>query len=158
MELKIFDDPDESFNAYKLDPVKEEYNLEEGDQFLWGYEIMDKEELEEWSWSKGHFVKREEQQDETIAIDYKRLSEDFADFGKLAYLPVWTYPSGRAFLAFESIKSEIPLDINMIIIAGLHPGNNWHGAIVKGYDSLVRLQLFLEENEMKVNFEVKVRS
>jgi hypothetical protein len=154
MKLKFFNDPDESFYAKKLDPAKEEYNLEEGDQFIFGYEIVDKNEFNHWIWSQGNLINTNEPPDKVASIDYKKLSKAFAKFEKLTYMPAWTYPSGRAFLAFESVKSEIPKDIDISIIAGLNESNNWNGVIIKGYDSLVNLQSFLEENDMKVNFEV----
>lgn len=154
MKLKIFNDPDESFYAIKLDPAKDEYNLEEGDQFIYGYEIVDKADFIHWIWSKGVLINTEAQPEEGAPVDYTMLGETFAKFEKLTYMPAWTYPSGRAFLAFESIKSDIPKQIDISIIAGLNESNNWHGVIIKGYDSLVNLQSFLEGHEMKVNFDV----
>jgi len=154
MKLKTFDEPDESFFAIKNDPDKDEYNLEEGDHFILGYEIADDQELKQWTWSQGTIVKHDGIDIIPAAIDYNKLGEIFLKFEKLTYLPVWTYPSGRAFLAFESIKSDIPSDIDLSIIAGINPENNWHGVIINGLGSLVKLQSFLEANDMKVNFEV----
>jgi hypothetical protein len=156
MELKIFNEPDESFFAIKNDPDKDEYNLEEGDHFILGYEIADDQERKQWVWSHGRLVKNDGLET-PIAIDFNKMSEAFIKFEKLTYLPAWTYPSGRAFLAFESIKSDIPSDIKLSIIAGINPENNWHGVIISGYNSLVQLQSFLEIHDMKVNFEVVSR-
>ncbi len=155
MKLKFFSDPDESFYAIKLDPVKEEYYLEEGTQLQLNNKISEKEEFNQWSWAQGHLLPTGGKPQTEIAIVYHRLSEIFSNVETLNFLPVIAYPSGRAFLAFESIKSEIPTEINLIIIAGLNPENNWHGVVIKDYVSLVRLQSFLEENDMKVNFEMK---
>ncbi len=157
MELKIFKEPDESFYAIKLDPSKEEYNLEEGDQIIFGYEITDETEKSHWAWANSHPAKGEEQQNIAVAENFDSFSKIFRNFENLTYLPAWTYPSGRAFLAFNSIRSELPPNVDLSIIAGLHPANNWHGVIVKGFDSLVKLQSFLEENDMKVNFDVTQR-
>ena len=157
MKLKIFEEPDESFFAVKIDPDKDEYNLEEGDNFMLGYEIIDDQELKQWAWTKGKFVENHGQKIAVSASDYKSLGEVFRKFETLTYMPTWTYPSGRAFLAFESIKSDIPMEIDLSIIAGLNPDNNWHGVIINGFDSLVKLQSFLEENDMKVNFEITNR-
>ena len=157
MELKFFADPDETFVAIMNDPQKDEYNLEEGDHFILGYEIVDDQEHKQWTWSQGNIVKKDGLEITPVAIDYNKLGETFLKFETLTYLPAWTYPSGRAFLAFESIKSDIPTEIDLSIIAGLNPENNWHGVIINGYDSLVKLQLFLEEHDMKVNFEITNR-
>ncbi len=154
MELKIFNEPDESFYAIKLDPSKEEYNLEEGDQVIFGYEITDEAEKKHWAWANTNPANQEAEQEIAIAENFDSLNKTFRNFENLTYLPAWTYPSGRAFLAFNSIRSELPPDVDLSIIAGLHSENNWHGVIVKGFDSLVKLQYFLEENDMKVNFEV----
>ena len=154
MKLKTFDEPDENFFAIKNDPDKDEYNLEEGDHFILGYEIADDQELKQWTWCQGKIVKHDGIETIPVGTDYNKLGEIFLKFEKLTYLPTWTYPSGRAFLAFESIKSDIPSDIDLSIIAGINPGNNWHGVIINGLDSLVKLQSFLEANDMKVNFEV----
>ncbi len=157
MKLKIFSEPDESFFAIKNDPDKNEFNLEEGDHFILGYEIVDELELRQWTWSQGKLVKNDGQELIPVDIDYEKLAEIFLKFEKFTYLPAWTYPSGRAFLAFESIKSDLPTDIRISIIAGISPGNNWHGVIINGTESLVKLQSFLEANDMKVNFEVTSR-
>ncbi len=157
MKLKIFEEPDESFFAVKNDPDKDEYNLEEGDHFILGYEIVDDQELKQWAWIKGRFIENHGLETAPAAPDYKKLGETFLKFEALTYLPAWTYPSGRAFLAFESIKSDIPTEIELSIIAGLNPENNWHGVIINGHDSLVKLQSFLEEHDMKINFEVTSR-
>ena len=156
MKLKIFSEPDESFFAIKNDPDKNEYNLEDGDHFILGYDIVDDLELRQWTWSQGKLVKQDGKELIPADIDYEKLGETFQKFENLS-LPAWTYPSGRAFLAFESIKSDLPTDISISIIAGINPENNWHGVIINGTESLVKLQSFLEANDMKVNFEVTSR-
>ncbi len=146
--LLIFDDPEQNINAvdYSND---EEYNLEIGDDINYESDDMTDEEIIEWAEDNSYLGAEEGYIDEDgnpYVESLRRLKRSNED----DYLPTYVTPSGRAFLFFE--KFDFPEEIDINIIDGYHPGNDWQGVIVKGLQNLIDLQKHLYENGSRVNF------
>lgn len=162
LKLLEYADADVSFYAIKYDTAEEEYTLEEGDEFIYDEpEELEDNEILKWAIENGYF--------EIDALDSGYILEDGSiDFKSLRqskleedmrwqeeYPSTTASPSGRAFHYFQNTGFTYPEEIKIAIVDGIHPGNDWQGVIVKGYDSLIRLQAFLFSKNIKVNFKIK---
>jgi hypothetical protein len=162
LKLLEYADADVSFYAIKYDTAEEEYTLEKGVEFIYDEpEELDDDEILEWAIANGYF--------EIDALDSGYVLEDGSiDFKSLReskmeedlrwqeeYPSTTASPCGRAFYYFQNTGFTYPEEIKIAIIDGIHPGNDWQGVIVKGYDSLIRLQSFLLSKNIRVNFEIR---
>jgi hypothetical protein len=157
--LTNYIDAEISFFAIKYNTAKEEYNLELGDEFNNNEpEELDDEEIEEWANQNGYLDNNEDYILEDGGIDFDALrliKQSYDEECQDDYPSNNSYPSGRAFDWFSKNKFKYPNDIEISIVDGDHPGSGWRGVAVTGYDSLVKLQLFLFKNNIKVNFEIE---
>jgi len=157
-KLIEYPDAEMSFFAVQYDSSKEEYTLEEGDEFIYDEpEELDDDEITEWAKEYGYLNEEEGYILEDGSIDFDSLRSTKIDQDQRwqeEYPPTNASPAGRAFSYFENTGFTYPEDVKISFIDGIHPGNDWQGVIVKGYDSLVRLQAFLMKNNCKVNFEI----
>lgn len=115
------------------------------------------EEMKEWAEDQVYLLEEFGYIKEDGSIDYEGLRETRWDEEEAIYNqspPSYATPSGRAFLWFEDLEIAFPEDIELRIIDGYCPGNDWQGVVVEGYDSLVRLQEFLCQHGQKVNFDM----
>jgi hypothetical protein len=158
-ELKKFENEDVVFYAIKNCTDENEFFIEQGEDFIYDEpEQISDEELEEWAEENEYLDDNSGFVLEDGTIDYKALGEfkreeDISLYEE--YPPSYATPSGRAFLWFDNLEIEIPKEIKIEIIDGPSPGNDWQGVIVNGYESLLGLQTFLFENNIKINFKLK---
>ena len=158
-ELIKFENEDIVFYAIKNSTDENEFFIEQGEDFIYDeQEQISDDELEEWAVENEYLDGNYGFVLEDGTIDYKALGEfkrkkDIAIYEE--YPPSYATPSGRAFLWFDELEIKIPKKIDIEIIDGPSPGNDWQGVIVNGYDSLIGLQTFLFDNGIKVNFIVK---
>jgi hypothetical protein len=162
LKLIEYADADLSFYAIKYDTAEEEYTLEEGDEFIYDEpEELDDDEILEWAKQNGYFDIDDngfEYVLEDGSIDFKSLRESKMEEDlrwQEEYPSTTASPSGRALHYFQNTGFTYSDDTKISIIDGIHPGNDWQGVIVKGYDSLISLQSFLFSKNIKVNFEIK---
>ena len=159
LKLILFEDAEISFYATKYDSSEEEYTLELGDEFIYDEpEELDDDEIEEWAKDYGYLDEDAGYILEDGSIDFDSLRSSKIEHDKSwqdEYPSTTASPVGRAFYYFEKAGFTYPEDIKISIIDGIHPGNDWQGVIVKGYESLIRLQSFLFKQNIKVNFEIK---
>jgi hypothetical protein len=155
-ELKKFENEDVAFYAIKNSTDENEFFIEQGEDFIYDEpEQISDEELKEWAEENEYLDDNSGFFLEDGSIDYKALGEfkreeDISSYEE--YPTSYATPSGRAFLWFNNLEIEIPKEIDIEIIDGPSPGNDWQGVIVNGYESLLGLQTFLFENNIKVNF------
>ena len=149
--LLIFEDPDQNINAFDY-CKNEEYNLEIGDDIIYESDDMTDEEIIEWA-EDNCYLEAEEGYIEEDGNPYVELLRRLKRSNEDDYPPTYATPSGRAFIFFEKIDFPEEIDIN--IIDGYHPGNDWQGVIVKGLQNLIDLQKHLYENGSKVNFIIQ---
>ena len=159
LKLIEFADAEITFNANKYDSSEEEYTLEEGDEFIYDeLEELDDDEILEWAKDYGYLDQDAGYVLEDGSIDFKSLRESKIEMDlrwQEEYPSTTASPSGRAFYYFKNTGFTYPEDIKISIIDGIHPGNDWQGVIVKGYESLINLQSFLFSKNIKVNFDIK---
>ena len=159
LKLLEYADADVSFYAIKYDTAEEEYTLEEGDEFIYDEpEELDDDEILEWAEDYGYLDQDAGYVLEDGSIDFKSLRESKLEEDlrwQEEYPSTTASPSGRAFHYFQNTGFTYPEEIKIAIVDGIHPGNDWQGVIVKGYDSLINLQAFLFSKNIKVNFEIK---
>jgi len=158
LKLMEYEDAEESFYAVTYDS-SEEFTLEEGDEFIYDEpDELDDEEITEWAKEYGYLDEDAGFVLEDGSIDFDSLRDCKIDHDKSwqeEYPPTSASPAGRAFIYFENLGVNYPKDIKISFVDGIHPGSDWQGVIVKGYDSLVSLQSFLLTKGFKVNFEIK---
>ena len=159
LKLIDYEDAEISFYAINYYSSEEEYSLEEGDEFIYDEpEELDNDEIKEWAKEYGYLDKDAGYILEDGSIDFDSLRSRKIELDQIwqdEYPSTTASPAGRAFHYFENKGFKYPDDIKISIIDGIHPGNDWQGVIVKGYDSLIRLQSFLIKSNIKVNFEMK---
>ncbi len=117
----------------------------------------DDEDMKEWAKDNEYLSEDAGYLKDDGSIDYESLRETRWDEEEAIYNqspPSYATPSGRAFLWFEDLEFSIPEDIELNLIDGYSPGNDWQAVMVKGVDSLIRLQDFLVDNGLKVNFDM----
>ncbi len=111
-------------------------------------EDLSDEELRTWAIESGY---SEEEASDIELMRESKIEEEMAHFEN--YTPSYATPNGRAFLVFEELGLEFPKEIKISVIDGPSPGCDWQGVIVEGKQSLIRLQEFLEEQDIKINYE-----
>ncbi|MBP7507448.1 MAG: hypothetical protein KA807_06495 [Prolixibacteraceae bacterium] len=153
VKLKLFEKADYEFIAEVLD---EEISLKLGTDFFSEADMMTDEELVEWATDYGLFEDDDDNGDSSYRNEdgspniesireYK--TEHEADSPM-----IWSSPEGRAFQFFEENCLDCPDYIEIDLIDSYFPGDNSYGVVVNGMESLKKLQDFLLEKGMKVNF------
>ena len=152
IELETFDSPNEVFYTYRYEYDPEKYYLEIGTEFIYTTDSMSDEEIQYWA-EKNEYLDDPENGYllEDGKLDFNGLRERRKEHED-EYPDTDSYPSGRAFLYFENLDFELPKNIDISIVEGPHPGNDWHGVIVNGDESLKKLQMFLRTQDIKANF------
>jgi hypothetical protein len=146
--LKRFAEADYTFRVIS-EKKSERYDLEIGDEVYYPEpEELSDEELKTWALESGY---SEEEASDLEFMRECKMEEENAHFEDCP--PSYATPNGRAFLAFEEMGFDFPEDIEISVIDGPSPGSDWQGVIVEGKHSLVRLQEFLEEQDIKINYE-----
>ncbi|MBM3455234.1 MAG: hypothetical protein FJX80_08810 [Bacteroidetes bacterium] len=155
-----FDNPDATFNLTVEGLSEEEFTLEDGKDFIYAEpEELNDNELIEWANENELLEVGSEYllEDGSIDLDSLReLNKDDQLIRLREYPDTFSSPSGRAFIFFEDLGFDFPDDIDISVIDGYSPSNDWQGVVVNGISSVVKLQLFLLENSIKVNFKFDV--
>lgn len=153
VKLKLFEKADYEFIAEVLD---EEISLKLGTEFFSEADMMTDKELVEWATDYGLFEDDDENGDSSFrnedgSPDIEFIREYKAE--KEADSPmIWSSPEGRAFQFFEENCLDCPDDIEIDLIDSYSPGDNSYGVVVNGMESLIKLQDYLLEKGLKVNF------
>jgi hypothetical protein len=146
--LKRFSEADYTFRVIS-EKKSERYDLEIGDEVYYPEpEELSDEELKTWAIESDY---SEEEASDIELLRKSKMEQENAHFENNP--PSYATPNGRAFLAFEQMGLDFPDDIEISVINGPSPGSDWQGVIVEGKNSLVRLQEFLEEQDIKINYE-----
>lgn len=157
--LQDYQDPDISFYAVKFYKSEDEFNLQLGEEYIEESESMDDNEIIQWAKGAGYlndedWAKEEGYINEDGSIEIESLRDRKRNWEQ-DYPSTSASPAGRAFLWFIHKRFSFPEDLNLKFVEGLHPGSDWQGVVVNGYDSLIELQSFLLNTGIKVNFEFK---
>jgi len=152
IELETFDSPDEVFYTFRYEYDPEKFYLEIGTEFIYTTDSLPDEEIEYWA-KKNEYL--DDPEDGYIledgTPDFNSLRERRKEYED-EYPDTDSYPSGRAFLYFENLDFELPKNIDVRLVEGPHPGNDWHGVVVNGEETLRQLQNYLKTQEIEVNF------
>ena len=152
IEFETFDNPNEVFFTYQYEYDPEKYYLEIGTEFIYATDSMTDKEILYWA-NKNEYLDDPENgyllEDGTP--DFNSLKERRKEYED-EYPDTDSYPSGRAFLYFENLDFELPKNIDIRLVEGPHPGNDWHGVVVTGEESLKQLQMYLKTQDIEVNF------
>lgn len=155
-----FDDSDATFNLIVHDLSEDEFTLEEGEYVLFDEpEELNDTEIIEWANKNELLGARSDYflEDGRINFDSLRKLHKNDYLERLSQYPAtFTSPSSRAFMFFEDLGFDFPHDIDISVIDGDSPSHDWQGVVVNGISSVVKLQLFLLENNIKVNFKYDV--
>jgi hypothetical protein len=131
------------------------YLIELGEDFIYleEDELNDNEIL---AWGRDNGYLEDLGDDENKNIDELRSLKSSIDLAQFKESPPsYATPSGRAFDYFSNLEIEIPPEIKIFIVDGLHPGNDWQGVIIKNMESIVMIQKLLYLNGERVNFLLK---
>jgi hypothetical protein len=143
--FKIFNDPAETFYIVEEDPGF--ISLELGDHILRPSEGYSDGELEQWA--EDNYEEEELFKDEEGNFDYEWIRNTY-DEEHQGGSNNYATPNGRAFEYIEEL--DFPADINIWIVDGDGPGNDWIGVECESMEDIVKLQLYLEKQGSRVNF------
>jgi len=155
-KLTSYQSPNESFYAKQDEFNDNEYLIEDGEELIYD-EIneIDDDELLEWAAGDELLSEEEGHLLDDGKVNYDSLREAWISYKKREQEEnpsSYFYPSGRAFIWFDGQNFNFPKDIKIEYLDGLHPGDDSQHVYVYSYESLVKLQTFLYEKGLKVNF------
>ena len=154
--LKKHTQADITFFATKINEDDIEFTLEEGTEFIYDeVEKLSDKDIKQWAKEEGYLSKNSKYITQYGVVNFDALRKLKNEDDKL-----WqeenpstnATPIGRAFNWFIEKDFEFPHDIGIEIVDGIHPGNDWQGVNINNYESLVKLQFYLEKKGFKVNF------
>ena len=146
-KLIAFDNPDQEFIVLESPSSTSEYDLLDGDEVLYEADIMSDDQIMEWAEEGGYLDEKYGYIKDNGDIDIDSLRDLIREEEETNCSRTAT-PSGRALFWFQNLGF-------VILIDGYAPGNDWQGVIAKNRDALVKVQKFLFENGIKVNFILK---